>query len=82
MAIQPQILLTVGKSPESRLRLINIESEKYPEFERTLDEDIDIDQSHPYWWNYFLCGLKGSYLIKPYIFIDLGNLYKSKCKYV
>ena len=34
MAIQPQILLTVGKSPESRLRLINIESEKYPEFER------------------------------------------------
>ena len=63
MAIQPQILLTVGKSSESRLRLINIESEKYPEFERTLDEDINIDQSHPYWWNYFLCGLKGSSLL-------------------
>jgi len=60
MAIQPQILLTVGKSPESRLRLINIDNEKYPEFERTLDEDINIDQSHPFWWNYFLCGLKGA----------------------
>ena len=62
LPVQPQILLTVGKSSESRFRLVNIESEKYPDFERTLDEDINIDQSHPYWWNYFLCGLKGSFL--------------------
>jgi len=60
MAIQPQILLTVGKSSQSRLRLVNIDSEKYPSFEKTLNEDINIDQSHPYWWNYFLCGLKGA----------------------
>ena len=60
MAIQPQILLTVGKSLEKRLRLKNVDESHYPSFEKTLDEDFDIDQSHPYWWNYFLCGIKGT----------------------
>ena len=60
MAIQPQILLTVGKSLEKRLRLNNVDESHYPSFEKTLDEDFDIDQSHPYWWNYFLCGIKGT----------------------
>jgi len=60
MAIQPQILLTVGKSLEKRLRLKNVDESHYPSFEKTLDEDFDIDQSHPYWWNYFLCGIKGA----------------------
>ena len=59
MAIQPQILLTVGKSHENKLRLMNVDEKKYPPFEKILDGHLNIDQSHPHWWNYFLCGIKG-----------------------
>ena len=72
MAIQPQILLTVGKSHENKLRLVNVDENKYPPFEKILDGYVDIDQSHPHWWNYFLCGIKGKKLIYVYIWCLIG----------
>ncbi len=56
MAIEPAIILAVGKSSQPKLRLVNANAAKYPDYEA---DKVDIDGSHPFWWNYFLCGVKG-----------------------
>lgn len=57
MAIQPCIVVTVGPSKDDKLRLVNHDQDNYPSFETS---SLEIDGSHPHWWNYFLCGIKGA----------------------
>ena len=59
MAIQPAITTLLGKLPENRLKLINVKTDRYCSYEMSLDQEISINDDKPYWWNYFLCGLKG-----------------------
>ena len=61
MAIQPAITALLGTLPggEKSLKLVNVKADRYPSFEVPLTHEICINGNEPYWWNYFLCGLKG-----------------------
>lgn len=50
-----------NKSGPTLLTAINVNGQKYPEFECVLDGDIFVDSSgHPTWRDYFLSGIKGT----------------------
>lgn len=65
MAIEPCILLALKRRRDTKICLVNDEGEIYPphQFESSeIENEIAISQGNPHWWNYFLCGLKGSLL--------------------
>ena len=59
MAIEQDVLIAVSRNDSKILKLKNLESDQYQDFETDLGNDIKIELGQRHWWNYFLCGVKG-----------------------
>jgi galactokinase len=64
MAITADVLVAVSvvKSEDRRVRIANVDAEKYPsrDFEVSDDGEVSIDASSHEWTNYFKSGLRGA----------------------
>ncbi|RWS12976.1 N-acetylgalactosamine kinase-like protein [Dinothrombium tinctorium] len=57
MAIEHDILIAISVSDDSKINLVNLDSEKYSDFSDFSDK-FAID-TPPMWYHYFLCGFRG-----------------------